>query len=334
MVQALTMPSSAEIPRLFIVAERPLQRIALAEIIQACGYEIIENIPPDRLQSHHLLTGPTLWLIDVSNEEAVMEQIGYDAPVMLGIDPAPQPGDRQAYGRWMRILSRKLVKLLGHPPPVLTTTVEDQIDEEIDEQQAELSSWQYVCLLAASMGGPNAVKAFLDAVPTDLPVTYMLVQHIDPHMQELLPRILVRHNGLACHLVLEEPDQLRTGEVLILPAIRMVEMEKQGEIIPVAMRWPGQYQPSINEAMLRAAEAFGRRLITIVFSGMGDDGSQSSQHVRMLGGQIWAQTADSCDCASQPDSMRATGRVQFNGTPEQLAQHLADFVRSEMQQGV
>lgn len=334
MVQPLTMPSSAEIPRLFIVAERPLQRIALAEIIQACGYEIIENIPPDRLQSHHLLTGPTLWLIDVSNEEAVMEQIGFDAPVMLGIDPAPQPGDRQAYGRWMRILSRKLVKLLGHPPPVLTATIDEDVDDDDLASSAALPSWQYVCLLAASMGGPNAVKAFLDAVPPDLPVTYMLVQHIDPHMQELLPRILVRHNTLACRLVLEEPDHLQTGEVLILPAVRMVEMNKQGEIIPVALRWPGQYQPSINEAMLRAAEAFGRQLITIVFSGMGDDGSQSSQHVRMLGGQIWAQTAESCDCASQPDSMRATGRVQFNGTPEQLAQHLAQFVQSETQQGV
>ena len=48
------------------------------------------------------------------------------------------------------------------------------------------------------------------------------------------------------------------------------------------------------------------------------------------GGFIWAQTAETCACASQPDSMRATGVVTFNGTPTELAAHLVEHVRSRV----
>lgn len=325
MTQALSMPYAPDIPRLFVIAERPLQRIALAEIINACGYEIIENIPPDRLQNHHLLTGPDLWLIDVSNEEEVMERIGFDAPVMLGIDPAPQPGDRQAYGRWMRILSRKLVKLLGKAPPLLTQMIAEH-DDDLDELAAP--AWHQVCILAASMGGPSAVKAFLDALPNDIPVAFILVQHIDPHMQEILPRILVRHNQWRCTLMHDEPVTLKIGEVCIVPATRQVSIDEHGVLTPLRDRWPGQYQPSINEMMRRSSDVFADRLRVIVLSGMGDDGSQVAHHVCQQGGLIWAQTAASSDCASQPDSMRATGMVAFSGTPDALAHQL----RKEMQE--
>lgn len=313
-----------DVPRLFIVADRPLQRIALAEMIQSCGYDIVDNLPPDRLQDRHLQTNPDLWLLDVVDQEAVLEQIGFDAPVMFGIDAAPQLTDRQAYGRWMRVLSRKLVKLLGHPPPLLLC--DDDADSTAETTEQPENSWQYVCVLAASMGGPNAVKAFLDTLPNEVPVAFLYVQHIDPYMQELLPRILVRQNGWRSRLIKDEPVVLNAGEILIVPATRMLEMDESGLLTPLETRWPGQYQPSINEVLLRASQAFKHKLITIVFSGMGEDGSQAADQVIDYQGLIWAQTAESCDCASQPDAMRATGHVTFNGSPEVLAQKLQVFL--------
>jgi len=308
-----------DVPRLFVVADRPLQRIALAEMIQSCGYDIVDNLPPDRLQPRHIESNPDLWLLDVVDQEAVLELIGFDAPVMFGIDAAPQLTDRQAYGRWVRVLSRKLLKLLGEPPPLLLC---DQPAASSPDTVEPLPSWQYVCVLAASMGGPNAVKAFLDALPSDLPVTFLYVQHIDPYMQELLPRILVRQNGWRSQLIKEQPVRLAAGEVLIVPATRMLDMDATGLLTPLETRWPGQYQPSIDEVLLRASRAFSNRLLTIVFSGMGEDGSAVAKQVTQQGGLIWAQSADSCDCASQPDAMRATGQVSFNGTPALLAQKL------------
>ena len=325
MNQAEAIVGRQDVPRLFIVADRPLQRIALAEMIQSCGFDIVDNLPPDRLQALHFTTNPDLWLLDVVDQDSILERIGFDAPVMFGIDAAPQLTDRQAYGKWMRVLSRKLIKLLGHPPPLLLC--DDQPESTIVVIEAQ-PSWQYVCVLAASMGGPNAVKAFLDALPSDLdlPVAFLYVQHIDPYMQELLPRILVRQNNWRSRLIKDEPVLLTAGEILIVPATRMLSMDAKGLLTPLDTRWPGQYQPSINEVLLRASRAFSDRLLTIVFSGMGEDGIQAAQQVTQQHGLIWAQTAISCDCSSQPDAMRATGQVTFNGSPEMLAQKLQVFL--------
>lgn len=325
MNQAEAIVGRQDVPRLFIVADRPLQRIALAEMIQSCGFDIVDNLPPDRLQALHFTTNPDLWLLDVVDQDSILERIGFDAPVMFGIDAAPQLTDRQAYGKWMRVLSRKLIKLLGHPPPLLLC--DDQPESTIVVIEAQ-PSWQYVCVLAASMGGPNAVKAFLDALPSDLdlPVAFLYVQHIDPYMQELLPRILVRQNNWRSRLIKDEPVLLTAGEILIVPATRMLSMDAKGLLTPLDTRWPGQYQPSINEVLLRASQAFSDRLLTIVFSGMGEDGIQAAQQVTQQHGLIWAQTAVSCDCSSQPDAMRATGQVTFNGSPEMLAQKLQVFL--------
>ena len=325
MNQAEAIVGRQDVPRLFIVADRPLQRIALAEMIQSCGFDIVDNLPPDRLQALHFTTNPDLWLLDVVDQESILERIGFDAPVMFGIDAAPQLTDRQAYGKWMRVLSRKLIKLLGHPPPLLLCDDQPESTIVVVEEQP---SWQYVCVLAASMGGPNAVKAFLDALPSDLdlPVAFLYVQHIDPYMQELLPRILVRQNSWRSRLIKDEPVLLTAGEILIVPATRMLSMDAKGLLTPLDTRWPGQYQPSINEVLLRASQAFSDRLLTIVFSGMGEDGIQAAQQVTQQHGLIWAQTAISCDCSSQPDAMRATGQVTFNGSPEMLAQKLQVFL--------
>jgi len=195
-------------------------------------------------------------------------------------------------------------------------------------------AWHQVCILAASMGGPSAVKAFLDALPTDIPVAFVLVQHIDPHMQEILPRILVRHNQWRCTLMHDEPMRLNIGEVLIVPATRQVTVDEHGVLTPLNERWPAQYQPSISEMMRRSSDVFADRLRVIVFSGMGDDGSNVAQHVCQQGGLIWAQTSASSDCASQPDSMRATGMVAFSGTPETLAQQLRKDMQDLIAQGV
>lgn len=325
MNQAEAIVGRQDVPRLFIIADRPLQRIALAEMIQSCGFDIVDNLPPDRLQALHFTTNPDLWLLDVVDQDSILERIGFDAPVMFGIDAAPQLTDRQAYGKWMRVLSRKLIKLLGHPPPLLLCDDQPESTIVVVEEQP---SWQYVCVLAASMGGPNAVKAFLDALPSDLdlPVAFLYVQHIDPYMQELLPRILVRQNNWRSRLIKDEPVLLTAGEILIVPATRMLSMDAKGLLTPLDTRWPGQYQPSINEVLLRASQAFSDRLLTIVFSGMGEDGIQAAQQVTQQHGLIWAQTAVSCDCSSQPDAMRATGQVTFNGSPEMLAQKLQVFL--------
>jgi chemosensory pili system protein ChpB (putative protein-glutamate methylesterase) len=363
-------------PRLMIVADNPMQRVAIAEAVELSGFDVLHNIHSSRLKSEHCALLPNLWLLDVEEESAILDLLGDDAPLMMGITQAPSPVEKKAYAKWVKSLSLKLIKILGDAAPLLKTEDEDFVEgkDVVATQLSSLQSepvvtvlvdnknkvyvtgivqpnWQYVCILAASTGGPEAIKCFLDNLPVTVPVALVLVQHIDPNMQAVLPRILGRHNewkfdteknfsiptnddGTLIHPNL----QLMKGHVLIVPALRQIDFGNCGEVFahqsesqdPIRYEpWPSQYKPSINDVMRRAAGSFGSRLITIIFSGMGDDGSAAVSTVQETRGIIWAQTSDSCVCSSQPDSVRASGQVSFNGSPEVLAEHLQQFIAEQ-----
>ena len=344
-----------------------MQRIAIADAVSRSGFDVLHNIHSDRLKSEHCALSPSLWLLDVEDEDEVLDLLGDDAPLMVGITPAPPPINKTAYQKWVKSLSDKLNKILGDAPPLLVFDEEDSVEDIHQQSDSELPrshkakphyitgnvapNWQYVCVLAASMGGPEAVKRFLDSVPVTLPVAFILVQHIDPNMQAVLPRVLGRHNSWKFDTEknfssqqLNDEQRIRPnlhlskGHILVVPAVRQLDFGDGGEVFAHApihpdsgkyKPWPGQYQPSINDVMRRAAEAFGSRLITIVFSGMGDDGSAAVARVQEAGGTIWTQSSGSCVSSSQPDNVRASGQVSFNGTPEVLAEHLQLFIAEQ-----
>lgn len=310
------------IPKLIIVADDARQRHALTDVAQFCGFEVLFCLASRQFGEAHCVVQPDLWIIDVENEDDLLEMIGFDQPFLVGIVTAPSFTDQVMYRRWKQVISRKLLKLLSNDVPILNHQVVSHLTKGLIVPATVLPKLWRVVVLAASMGGLEAVKAFLDKLPTDLPITCLLVQHIDPHMQVQLPRILGRHNQWRFEGFDQFDKQLDQGKVYIVPAIHQINFTGEGKVVLQHELWPGAYQPSITEVMRRASGIFRQQLLTIVFSGMGDDGSQSAAYQVSCGGEIWAQTADSCASPSQPDQMRATGQVCFNGCPESLAKQL------------
>ena len=315
------------IPTLVIIADDARQRNALKDVGQSCGFEVRHCLPSRQFNDTYLLPSPDLWLIDVEDELKLLELIGFDQPVLVGIIAAPAFNDRGAYLGWKRVVSKKLMKLLSNDMPILTQQVDQRRSaysarSRPDQPPRILADVWKVVILAGSMGGLEAIKAFLDRVPADLPVSFLVTQHIDPYMQNQLPRILGRHNDWTIENILTTGTAIRPGVAYVIPTVQQVGFDAQGMIHLQEGQWPDHYQPSIREVMQRACPVFKHQLLTIVFSGMGDDGSKAAAMQVAAGGKIWAQTADSCASSSQPDQMRLTGYVSFSASPEGLAEHL------------
>lgn len=186
----------------------------------------------------------------------------------------------------------------------------------------------FVWVLGASLGGPVAVKTFLDALPEDLPIAFIVAQHIDAGFQKVLGQVLGRHNHF--HFVVDSPEgyPLRPGDVFIAPVDQVVSIDARSCIRCHPGEWEGPYSPSIDQVMDSTALALGDRTGAILFSGMGNDGSIAGQRMKQRGIPVWAQTAETCASSSQPDSARAAGCVSYNGSPEDLAMHLTEYARS------
>ncbi len=183
-----------------------------------------------------------------------------------------------------------------------------------------------VWVLGASIGGPQALKAFLAELPADIPVGFVLAQHIGAGFVSLLAEQLGRATALNVCCA-EAGMRVRNGDVLIAPVEERLAFGVDGriELQPVAQR--SVYSPSVDAVMYDVASHYGSNAHAIVFSGMGNDGLNGCRVIAEKGGAIWAQEASTCVISSMADAVRFAGLADRSGTPQDLAQALLTYLK-------
>src|SRR5690606_9053214 len=115
-----------------------------------------------------------------------------------------------------------------------------------------------VWLLAASLGGPLAVKAILDALPAGLPVAFLYAWHIDVGCAATRRKSVGRHT--AWRVRQAQPGRpLCNGEVRVVPVGGELGFAPDGRLQVLERRWPEPSSPSIDQVMLNLAGQFGAR---------------------------------------------------------------------------
>ncbi|AOE82852.1 chemotaxis protein CheB [Pseudomonas sp. TCU-HL1] len=330
--------------RIAVLADTSLQRHVLQQALTGNGYQVVLNSDPARLDEEALAAcAADLWLVDLALSEdsplvdSLLEHAS--APVLFGEGHAPERHSEH-YPRWERRLFGKLKNLVGDPavavgPSLQTLLAEAQRPARLELPKALADTplvagepARQVWLLAASMGGPAAVKAFLDALPGGLPIGFLYAQHIDPSFESVLPQAVGRHSQW--HVNPARPgDAVRCGEVVVVPISRELNFSDDGSMLACDRPWPEPYSPSIDQVMLNLAQHYGAQCGVIAFSGMGSDGSAAAAYLRRQGGLIWTQSAASCACPSMPDSLREGGYSSFSGEPRELAAALVEHLAAQ-----
>ncbi|WP_404365866.1 chemotaxis protein CheB [Marinobacter sp.] len=328
-------------PRVGIVSDNVLQRHRLQEAVSRVGLRTGFSGAPERLLGYPELPEVELWLVTLEDEadhpvlfDFLLENT--EAPILFGIDTAPKPGGID-YFRWERRLHFKLEQQLGALEEFDSeATLVELADAPIDAPESvTLPQWitpavagepaDRVWVLGASLGGPAAVKAFLDHLPAGLPTGFVYAQHIDGNFTDVLTRVLGRH---AHYRLVRARAGMRIchGEVVLLPVDHEWTLEPDGTLVEKSTPWPGPYGPSIDQVLLNVSDHYQGRCHAILFSGMGNDGAIAAPVLRGRGSRIWVQNSDSCGNSSMPDSVAETGCTNFTGNPLQLARELVKTI--------
>ena len=328
--------------RIGILSDDRLQQHLLSSALRDFGLNVVANMDPQRL----LLGGSKVpevdaWLVDVRHEDedsdiAWLESLlDADVPVLMGMGKAPQK-HCPTFPRWEKRLYAKLRSVLRDAPVVtedaavlasLTGRQTPKLMLPGVFTQTAQSEPLMVWVLGASLGGPEAVKAFLDALPPGLPLAFVYAQHIDPRFESSLGQTIGRH----CDYNMRSfaPGyRLRSGDVLVAPISQEFCFDVAGMTVDKGTAWPGPYGPSIDQVILNVDRYYGRRAGYILFSGMGNDGSEAIVSLEEDHGPVWVQSSDSCASSSMPDSAGETGRTSFTGDPYQLALQLVNFIKN------
>jgi len=202
----------------------------------------------------------------------------------------------------------------------LPTNLQNRLSTVVDE----------VWIVAASLGGPEPVKAFFDCLPEGTPAAFLYAQHIDAGCFDSLVKSIGRHTALPMTEA-TQGDQLENGKILVIPVDHELTFNPQHRVHIKNNGWSGPYGPSIDHLVQNAVERYGKKTNLILFSGMGSDGTIGATLLKQVGGQVWSQTTDSAIQPSMPDSAHDAGCVTYRDTPEGLAKHLLQHLSSSAQ---
>lgn len=86
------------------------------------------------------------------------------------------------------------------------------------------------------MGGPDALKVFLDNISPELPLAVLIAHHFDKEMIYGLPKILTRNNDWRCR-VIGISQRLQTGTCLIAPIEQQIVCDSEGRVILLDKPW-------------------------------------------------------------------------------------------------
>ncbi len=183
-----------------------------------------------------------------------------------------------------------------------------------------------VWVLGASLGGPDAVKEFFKALPADLPVAFVLTQHLGANFISILAEQL---NQITDYKVLTPSagHVIRHKEVIVTPVNTRLVVNPIGAIELEPITHEQQYSPSINMVLEDMLMRYGKGLGAIIFSGMGDDGLKGCELLHAKGSMVWTQSAESCVISSMPETIEKKNLSSFTAAPAKLAEKLYDYLR-------
>jgi two-component system, chemotaxis family, protein-glutamate methylesterase/glutaminase len=145
-----------------------------------------------------------------------------------------------------------------------------------------------LCVIAVSTGGPAALSEVIPALPPDLRLAVVVVQHMPagftgPFAERLdaASRVSVREA--------EQGDRPQPGEVLIAPGNKHVEFDEQGLVVLGDGPPVNGCRPAADVTMQSAAKVYGRRSLAVVMTGMGKDGAAGALAIKKADGKTCAQ---------------------------------------------
>jgi two-component system CheB/CheR fusion protein len=179
--------------------------------------------------------------------------------------------------------------------------------------------------IGASAGGLEAMEKFLAELPRDGGVACVVVQHLDPTGQDLLPELLQRVTALTVHRA-QDRMRVRPGCVYVIPPNKDLTLDRGLLRLSAPAEARGLRLP-IDRFLVSLAQEQGPASVGIILSGMGRDGLQGLRAIKAHGGLGLAQAPASALFPSMPQAVIDAGLADLVDPPELLATRLLARLR-------
>lgn len=164
-----------------------------------------------------------------------------------------------------------------------------------------------VLAIAASTGGPQALREFLAGLPADFAKPTLVVQHIAKGFTEGFAQWLSASIHLEVKLA-DDGEVIEGGIVYVAPEGRHM-LVRNGRIALEGDEPVGGHCPSADVLFQSLALAYGEAVLAVILTGMGRDGASGMRAIHESGGTTWVQDEASCAVFGMPKAALDSGVV-------------------------
>ncbi len=182
--------------------------------------------------------------------------------------------------------------------------------------------------IGSSTGGPQALFAFLKALNKNINVPIIITQHMPATFTTILAEHITRMSGWECKEA-EDGDRLVAGKILLAPGDFHMVVEQKGteRIVRINQDQPENFcRPAVDPMLRSAAKVFGAHVITVILTGMGNDGEKGSKVVVDAGGTVISQDEKSSVVWGMPGAVATAGLCSAVLPVEGLAGYVANLI--------
>jgi two-component system chemotaxis response regulator CheB len=182
--------------------------------------------------------------------------------------------------------------------------------------------------IGASTGGPPALQQIIPALPPDLELAVLVVQHMPVGFTRSLAERLAARSRLPVREAVEG-EVVRPGTVLIAPAGRHLRVRRRGNVVRAVLDdepAAALHRPSVDVLMASLAKAYGARAMGLLLTGMGADGVEGLRAIRAAGGVTLAESEETCIIYGMPKAAVEAGVVDRTMPLHRLAEEIRGAV--------
>jgi two-component system chemotaxis response regulator CheB len=166
-----------------------------------------------------------------------------------------------------------------------------------------------IVAIGSSTGGPNALQTVLSKIPADFPVPIVIVQHMPPIFTKHLADRLHQLTSLNVTEA-KRDDALVPGGVWIAPGDYHMTLRRDGTVVRVDLSQgtpENSCRPAVDVLFRSVNELFGRNVLSVVLTGMGQDGARGCEAIRSSGGKVFAQDETTSVVWGMPGAVSQAG---------------------------
>ncbi|UBM61630.1 chemotaxis protein CheB [Candidatus Sulfidibacterium hydrothermale] len=154
-------------------------------------------------------------------------------------------------------------------------------------------------VMGASAGGLYALKKLLPALPASFPCPLLVVQHMSPHSDNYMVKMLDQLSNIRVKEA-DEKEPVLPGTAYFAPPDYHLLVESDFTLSLSVEEKVNYSRPAIDVLFETAADAYGPHLMGIVLTGANADGAAGLSYIKKKGGYTVVQHPDDAESPAMP----------------------------------